>query len=77
MFKITLLLISLSIFQTTQAIDYKAPLALIIGNSEYQGDAFLGNPVNDAQDLAAVLRDLQFQVVLKKKLNLGGNGCGD
>jgi predicted HicB family RNase H-like nuclease len=68
MLKITLLLISLSIFQTTQAIDYKERLALIIGNAEYQGDAKLENPVNDAQDLAEVLRDLQFQVVLKQNL---------
>jgi uncharacterized caspase-like protein len=68
MFKITLLLISLFIVQNTQAIEIKERLALLIGNSDYQGYALLKNPVNDAQDLAKVLSDLQFRVSYRQNL---------
>ncbi|MEK8016699.1 MAG: tetratricopeptide repeat protein, partial [Candidatus Parabeggiatoa sp.] len=68
MSKITLLLISLFVFQNIQATEIQARLALLIGNSDYKGDAFLANPVNDAQDLAAVLSDLQFQVSHRQNL---------
>jgi hypothetical protein len=40
-------------------------VALVIGNAAYDGDARLKNPVNDANDLAAVLRELRFDVTLK------------
>jgi formylglycine-generating enzyme required for sulfatase activity len=44
--------------------------ALVIGNSAYhQEDLVLDNPVNDATDLAQVLRQLDFEVV--EKTNLG------
>jgi formylglycine-generating enzyme required for sulfatase activity len=44
--------------------------ALVIGNSAYhQEDLVLDNPVNDATDLAQVLRQLDFDVV--EKTNLG------
>jgi formylglycine-generating enzyme required for sulfatase activity len=44
--------------------------ALVIGNSAYhQEDLVLDNPVNDATDLAKVLRQLDFDVV--EKTNLG------
>ena len=39
-------------------------LALAIGNSAYQ-TAPLKNPTNDAQDMAATLRNLGFEVILK------------
>jgi len=68
MSKITLLLISLFVFQNIQATEIQSRLALLIGNSDYKGDAFLANPVNDAQDLAAVLSDLQFQVSHRQNL---------
>jgi len=52
----------------------KAPaqerLALVIGNAAYQDDRDLKNPVNDAKDLAAVLRQLGFKVTHKQNLNL-------
>ena len=38
--------------------------ALIIGNGDYQGLGKLKNPVNDAQDMAASLRKLGFEVTL-------------
>ncbi len=44
-------------------------LALVIGNSSYE-TAPLVNPVNDATDMAAALRNLGFTVILKKNANL-------
>src|SRR5215475_15154994 len=38
-------------------------VALVIGNSAYQHTAKLDNPKNDATDLAAVLKQLGFQVI--------------
>ena len=40
-------------------------LALVIGNSAYQ-TAPLNNPLNDAEDMAATLKNLGFKVILKK-----------
>jgi len=45
-------------------------VALVIGNSAYQYTSPLKNPVNDAQDIARVLQELQFQVILKTDANL-------
>ena len=45
-------------------------VALVIGNSAYQYTAPLKNPVNDAQDIARVLKELQFQVLLKTDATL-------
>jgi len=44
-------------------------VALIIGNSHYDTGP-LANPVNDASDMAAALRQLGFEVILKKDANL-------
>lgn len=41
--------------------------ALVIGNAQYK-DAALTNPINDARDLAATLRELGFNVTLKENL---------
>jgi uncharacterized caspase-like protein len=38
--------------------------ALVIGNSAYQNTSTLANPRNDASDMAAVLRQLGFQVIV-------------
>jgi uncharacterized protein (TIGR02145 family) len=40
-------------------------VALIIGNSQYKADP-LPNPVNDAADMAGVLKKLGFEVILEK-----------
>jgi len=40
-------------------------LALIIGNGTYQNAPSLSNPVNDAEDMAAVLKTLGYTVILK------------
>jgi len=45
-------------------------LALIIGNAAYQKPVpTLDNPVNDANDMAKVLRNLGFEVILKHNLS--------
>ncbi|MCW2285951.1 putative caspase-like protein [Rhodoblastus acidophilus] len=40
-------------------------VALVIGNSAYAHVATLGNPENDAQDIAATLRTLHFDVIYR------------
>lgn len=47
-----------------------ARVALVIGNSAYPGAGMLRNPVNDAIDIAAKLRKLNFQVTLKTNVPL-------
>jgi uncharacterized caspase-like protein len=42
---------------------------LVIGNSSYQSGP-LKNPVNDATDMAAMLKKLGFTVILKKNATL-------
>lgn len=44
-------------------------VALVIGNSRYR-DAPLRNPVNDAQDIAALLRRVGFDVILETDADL-------
>lgn len=39
-------------------------VALVIGNSAYPGSMALANPVHDAEDIAAALRRLNFEVIL-------------
>lgn len=38
-------------------------IALVIGNAAYPSDAALTNPVNDATDIAAALREIGFEVI--------------
>lgn len=46
-------------------------VALILGNSNYYGAANLGlNPINDAQDMAATLQTLGFNVIIRTDANL-------
>jgi hypothetical protein len=47
-------------------------VALIIGNSGYQNTSILPNPRNDAQDLAAALRRLRFDVTIGLDLDKRG-----
>ena len=46
-------------------------LALVIGNSDYKHDGVLKNPVNDAELMAATLKELDFDVI--KLLNATKN----
>jgi tetratricopeptide (TPR) repeat protein len=47
-------------------------VALVIGNSDYKFANKLPNPVNDAEDIAALLRRLKFDVVEGKNLDRRG-----
>jgi hypothetical protein len=44
-------------------------VALVIGNAEYQSTAALPNPTNDAQDMAAALREIGFEVIVETNVN--------
>src|SRR5262249_23048511 len=44
-------------------------IALVIGNSAYQNTAELKNPQNDAQDISAALRRLDFEVLAGRDLD--------
>ena len=43
-------------------------LALVVGNKDYQNVSRLNNPLNDADDMANALRELGFEVILRKNL---------
>lgn len=46
-------------------------VALVFGNSNYTGQANLGqNPINDARGIASTLRGLGFEVIIKTDANL-------
>jgi hypothetical protein len=45
-------------------------VALVMGNAAYHYTAPLQNPVHDAQDMARMLKELQFQVILKTDATL-------
>jgi uncharacterized caspase-like protein len=49
---------------------FERRVALVIGNGAYQYTGQLPNPVNDAQDIAHALRNVNFQVILKTDANL-------
>ena len=53
----------------TKPLPAEKRLALIIGNSAYPATSHLVNPVNDAQDMAATLKELGFEVMLYTDLN--------
>jgi hypothetical protein len=59
------ILLAVAIAATTQAADR---VALVIGNSKYQG-AELRNPANDADALAEALKGLDFTMIKKKDLD--------
>ncbi len=46
------------------AISSVKRLALVIGNADYQFVPSLSNPVNDAKDVAAALRSLNYEVIV-------------
>jgi len=44
-------------------------VALVVGNAAYQNTAPLPNPVNDADDMAAALKAVGFEVVLERNVD--------
>lgn len=51
-------------FQLAQAAQAEARVALVIGNSAYQANKPLNNPVNDAQAVSQMLNQAGFEVVM-------------
>jgi WD40 repeat protein len=49
-------------------VQAESRLALVIGNSDYRHEAKLANTVNDANDMAEILKTLGFEVLLKPNL---------
>lgn len=43
--------------------EYSKRLALVIGNSNYEGEGYLPNPVNDAKEVTKALTNAGFQVI--------------
>jgi uncharacterized caspase-like protein len=66
MYRYLLLFLSLTTLIPAHA---DSRLALVIGNGDYQKVASLDNPVNDANDMAQVLENLGFEVILKHNLS--------
>jgi uncharacterized caspase-like protein len=44
-------------------------VALVVGNTAYQNTPALPNPANDAEDMAAALRAVGFEVIVEKNVN--------
>ena len=61
-----------SIFLLSTAAQAAQRVALVVGNSAYQHATELGNPGNDANDVAAVLKGFGFEVVLGLDLSKAG-----
>src|SRR5262245_10545149 len=59
-----LILFLFSTMQSVGAAEAPKRIALVIGNSAYQNVSALTNPVNDATDMAAKLKSLQFEVLV-------------
>lgn len=57
---------------STQSFVSGKRIALVMGNTSYQGDKRLNNPGNDADAIAAKLSALGFDVMLKKDLDKKG-----
>ena len=62
------LILSVFFLSAAQAQQKEQRVALVIGNASYK-DAPLRNPVNDANDVAATLKGLGFQVILRVNSN--------
>ena len=60
------------VFTFSDAAAVEKRVALVIGNSSYQHAPYLANPRNDAGDIAAKLKGLDFEVVTGQDLDLMG-----
>jgi len=61
MLRYIVVLISFIVFMSPST--YASRLALVIGNNDYIHESSLSSPVNDARDMATVLRGLGFTVI--------------
>jgi len=67
-----LALFAFSFWMALAAAHAEQRVALVIGNAAYQSTAPLGNPINDAEDLAAALERVGFTVQLERDLTKRG-----
>jgi len=68
-FPLLILFMALALASPAQAVPQDRRVALVIGNAAYP-TAPLKNPVNDARDMAAELRGLGFEVILRENASL-------
>jgi uncharacterized caspase-like protein len=68
-----LLCLLATVLAGSQALAEKR-VALVIGNAAYQNTPALANPVNDAEDVAATLKRVGFEVTLETNLDRRGMG---
>jgi formylglycine-generating enzyme required for sulfatase activity len=67
--RLILVLLILAVIPSSPALAERR-LALVMGNAAYGGNNALDNPVNDAKDIAAVLRQVGFEVTEVPNANL-------
>ncbi|WP_170474141.1 caspase family protein [Ruegeria arenilitoris] len=65
----TWLAASFCVFIASDVVAEETRVALVIGNSDYDHVANLPNPENDAQDIAAALKRLDFEVTVGTNLD--------
>jgi len=58
------LILAIALLPALAGAENDARFALVIGNADYEGDAVLKNPANDASDMAAALREIGWNVQL-------------
>lgn len=63
---VTICLVFILVAATTA---HASRLALVIGNGDYQNVPSLDTPVNDAKEMATLLKELGFKVIFKSNVN--------
>jgi hypothetical protein len=70
--RIAVILGGLALLLSVIAAHAEKRVALVIGNATYKSTPALANPGNDAEDMAATLRQVGFTVVLEQNLDKRG-----
>ena len=70
------LFIAIGLLFDTEANASSSRIALVVGNASYANAPQLGSPVNDAEDIAAALAGLGFDVDLRKNASIGDLRAG-
>jgi hypothetical protein len=65
----SILLVLLAVVAAAVPVRAEKRVALVVGNAAYQYTARLANPTNDADDMAAALRKVDFEVIVVKDVN--------
>ena len=67
--KIVAICYSLVFILVAASTAHASRIALVIGNGDYQNVPSLETPVNDAKEMAAILKELGFKVIFKSNVN--------